>query len=96
MASCAVRGTAQWQGGCGWRDTLALLRMASESGASGYPRSDRSSHERLATARWVDMKEMAAEAVAAAKDKRLTIIPSEFEATWFRQAILHKQSLLCS
>ena len=35
------------------------------------------------------MKEMAAEAVAAAKDKRLTIIPSEFEATWFRQATLH-------
>ena len=35
------------------------------------------------------MKEMAAEAVAAAKDKRLTIIPSEFEATWFRQAALH-------
>ena len=35
------------------------------------------------------MKEMAAEAVAAAKDKRLTIIPSEFEATWFRQASLH-------
>lgn len=35
---------------------------------------------------WVDMKDMAAEAVAAAKDKRLTIIPSEFEATWFRCA----------
>ena len=39
------------------------------------------------------MKEMAAEAVAAAKDKRLTIIPSEFEATWFRQAFLHLMSL---
>ena len=38
------------------------------------------------------MKEMAAEAVAAAKDKRLTIIPSEFEATWFRQALWH---LMC-
>ena len=35
------------------------------------------------------MKEMAAEAVAAAKDKRLTIIPSEFEVTWFRHATLH-------
>ena len=33
---------------------------------------------------WVDMKVMGAEAVAAVKDKRLTIIPSEFEATWFR------------
>ncbi len=36
---------------------------------------------------WVDMKDMAAEAIAAAKDKRLTIIPSEFEATWFRQVL---------
>ena len=35
---------------------------------------------------WVDMKDMAAAAVAAAKDKRLTIIPAEFEATWFRCA----------
>ena len=54
--------------------------------------------ESLAVARWVDMKEMAAEAVATAKDKRLTIIPSDFEATWFRQAAVHLaqvQPLVC-
>ena len=43
---------------------------------------------------WVDMKDMAAEAIAAAKDKRLTIIPSEFEATWFRQVLSTLASLL--
>ena len=33
---------------------------------------------------WVDCKQMAADACAAARDGRLEIIPPEFNATWFR------------
>lgn len=33
---------------------------------------------------YVKMKDMAAEAVAATRDKRLTIKPSEYEVEWFK------------
>ena len=36
--------------------------------------------------RYVDCKNMAAKACKAVRDGRLQILPTEFNATWFRQA----------
>ena len=88
--SCGMHNTISRVGAVGCHALAALcMALGCEAGLQETCRSGKSSHRLLAISRWVDMKEMAAEAVAAAKDKRLTIIPSEFEATWFRQATVH-------
>lgn len=45
---------------------------------------------------WVDCQDMAAHACAAVREKRLEVLPSEFESVWFRCAPVCFSLCLCS
>lgn len=75
-----------------WLDSKGLLR-GSQDNPMSVPLCSRSKdiiEPVLKPQWWVACQGMAQEGIRAAQDGRLQIIPSEFEATWYRCAHLSK------